>query len=217
MDTKLSIDHSLYMIDEQLLKEFNYFRIFYTQVKPQYNITHTKIDTWAATFNNWLLLISHEEQLIIDFSKTFTHSFNIVCLDEIEKSEEYYKLLNRFSRKEFFIAACYITNYMHNWKRDLMEENGLEDLLNRHLHTTNYFRLSDDEVIVDGKLAEEQAKLVKVLMKEVRQNNSFNKCLEQAIFDTQAYLRYCRKMSNSVTEEVYDDQYELNYGKLVSY
>lgn len=190
----LSLKHSLFVIQPILLEEYKSYTKIYSDIHPQYNVTHSAIDTCAAAFNTWLLLISEEECLILDQAKTFSHSFNIMCTNEMEKSESYLKILARFNRRERFVISCFVTSHLHKWKRNIMKEHHIEDVLEENLQKQDYYRINNSDIAVvcplDEKALLQQAKMVKVLLREIRHSNSFERCIGQAINEAQMFLRY---------------------------
>lgn len=194
MFEELSLKHSLFAIQPTLLEEYKSYTKVYKDIHPQYNVTHSAIDTCAAAFNSWLLLISNEDCLILDQAKTFSHAFNIMCTNEMEKSDGYLNILARFNRKERFVVSCFLTSHLHKWKRSIMEENHIEDVLAEHLQKEDYYQINNSSIAVvcpiDEEALRQQAKMVKVLLREIRSSNSFERCIQQAINETQRFLRY---------------------------
>lgn len=200
MYRNLAMEHSLFNINYKLLEEFKQFPPNYEELTPQFNITHPQLDTWAATFNNWLLFISEDEKLIIDHSKTFSHSINILCTNEIEKSESYLSILDRFNREQRFVVACFLTNELHKWKLNVIHKNNLEDVLIVNLENDNYYTMSNIEFSRIHPRAQQilvhQSKLVKVLIREIQSTTSFEQCIKRSIHDAQVFLRYRKKKLN---------------------
>lgn len=197
MYRQLTLEHSLFNIDGGLLEEFQRYPEYYSELKPQFNITHPQLDTWAATFNNWLLFLSIEECLIIDHTKTFSHSINILCTNEIEKSESYLSVLSRFNRKERFIVACFLTNEIHSWKRQVIKDNQLEEVLVNNLENDYYYKISNIEFSRVNPWTQQillnQSRVVKVLMRNIQSSREFERHIKKSIHDAQAFLRYKQK------------------------
>lgn len=202
MYRELTVKHSLYNIDSKLLEEFKQYPLLYSELTPKFNITHPQLDTWAATFNNWLLFISEEEKLIIDHSKTFSHSINILCTNEIEKSDNYLLIVDRFNRQQRYIIACFLTNELHNWKLQVMQKNKLQDVLTVNLENDNYYKLSNIEFVrIHPRIQQifiHQSKLVKALIRDIQSTNRFEHCIKKSIHDSRAFLRYRKRESNLV-------------------
>lgn len=202
MYKELTLEHSLYNIDEKLLEEFKQYPLIYSEITPKFNITHPQLDTWAATFNNWLLFISEEEKLIIDHSKTFSHSINILCTNEVEKSESYLSILDRFDRQQRFIVACYLTNELHGWKLQVMHNNDLDDLLSVNLQNDDYYKMSNIEFVRIHPRVQQmflhQSKLIKALIRDIQSTKNFELCIKRAIHESQAFLRYRKREKNLV-------------------
>lgn len=194
MYRELSVEHSLFMIDPILVEEFQTHSQDYHELQPAFNLTHSELDTWAALFNNWLLLISKEECLIIDHIKTFSHTVNIFCIQEIEKSEMYLMILDRFTRKERFVVACFLTDYLHAWKRKVMEKQLYDEMLMMNLCSETYYLAENIEFIQTNplvqKMLENQAKLIKILVREIQEECAIECCIEKSIIQAQAFLRY---------------------------
>lgn len=185
MYRELSLEHSLYTIDKGLLEEFKEYPRMYTEIEPLFNVTHSKLDTWAALFNNWLLFISNDERLIIDQGKTFSHSFNILCNTELEKSNGYLSILSRFNRQERFIVACFVTNNLHEWKRKIMKAHHYEEVLEANLDNDHYFLMNNSDVAtikpISMQTLEHQSKMTKVLIRTIRSTTSFEKCIQRGL------------------------------------
>lgn len=194
MYRELSVEHSLFMIDPILVEEFQQYSQDYHDLQPAFNLTHSEVDTWAAAFNHWLLLISQEEYLIIDHIKTFSHTVNIFCIQEIEKTEMYLMILDRFTRKERFVVACFLTDYVHAWKRKIMEKHAYDEMLMRNLCTKTYYLVENIELSQMTPelqiILENQAKLVKLLVKEIQEDCAIECCIEKSIIQAKAFLRY---------------------------
>ncbi|MBQ0140637.1 MAG: hypothetical protein KBT36_15240 [Kurthia sp.] len=194
MFNDLSLKHSLFMIHPRLLEEYKGYPKQYSDIHPQYNVTHSAIDTCAAAFNTWLLLISKEERLVIDQAKTFSHSFNIMCTNEMEKSNGYLEILARFDRSERFVVSCFVTSHLHRWKREIMQAHHVEDVLVANLQRDDYYWMNNSDIAVmyplDDEILQQQAKMVKILLREIRKSNSFERCIKQAINESKQFLRY---------------------------
>lgn len=194
MYRELSLEHSLYTINDRLLNEFKEYPRMYKEIEPLFNVTHSKLDTWAALLNNWLLFISDDERLIIDQGKAFSHSFNILCNTELEKSNGYLAVLARFNRRERFIVACFVTNNLHEWKREIMKDHNYEEVLEANLDNEHYFLMNNSDVAtikpISMQTLEHQSKMTKVLIRTIRTSTSFERCIQQGINEAQAFLRY---------------------------
>lgn len=190
----LSLKHSLFVIHPNLLEEYKQYPKQYSDIHPKYNVTHSAIDTCAAAFNTWLLLISKEECLIIDQAKTFSHSFNIICTNEMEKSEGYLEILARFNRSERFVVSCFLTSHLHQWKLEILQAHHVEDVIEAHLQKDDYYWINNSDIAVsypiDEEILRQQAKMVKILLHEIRHSNSFERLIKQAINESQQFLRY---------------------------
>lgn len=205
MYRQLQIDHSLYMINENVLNEFKIHIATFQEIQPHFNVMHTKIDTWAAIFNNWLLLISKKDKLIIDHTKTFSNSIDILCCNELERHEAYERIIQSFNRKDLCIVACFITNHIHDWQRGLMQINNCENMIETNLRMTDYYSASNLEFTRTKKkskqLLNQQSKFIKVLIKDIRSTEKFHTCIRCAIEDAQLFLRE-NKVSVHLSEEI---------------
>lgn len=178
------MDHSLYIIQQDHLDQFKQLVTNWKTVLHDVNPTClTKIDTWAVVLNNWLLLKSHQNNLILNPSKAIHYSINTFITEELEKFHSFHKIIKMNDDDLFYIAAFQFSKAVNLWIYNLLISDDMDDILDRNFeqeyfltHSIKNFTTSDAIFHMD------QAIVIKKVAQAVRSKNCFRVTVNDAFY-----------------------------------
>lgn len=198
MFNQLEMDHSIYIIQQDHLDQFKCLATNWKTVLHDVDPTClSKIDTWAVVLNNWLLMKSHHNNLILNPSKAIHYSINTFITEELDKFHIYKK---NYQDDLFYIAAFQFSKAINLWIYNLLDTDDTDDILHRNseqehflTHSINDFTTSDVIFHMD------QTRVIKKIAQDIRSKNCFmvtaNNALYQALDIYNAHSNIKRRFS----------------------
>lgn len=141
----------------------------------------SKKDAWIIAFNIWLLLLPDECNIIQTAEKTIYYSSNFLILNAIKDNVHFKNLKRRKERPEslYYLTALTITSGLNEWYAYVMEKYELDDIFERNQDRI-YFDSHKGTKKEVQQFLEDQARFVKVAVKELNSTDSFNDMIKKA-------------------------------------
>lgn len=142
---QLTLQHSLFYCEEQLLDDFKALYTKWSPSLPPVKMTPlSETDTLAAIFNKWVFVNSYTARPVMKASKYFSHSFSFFIYSLIDLNSETQQFLQQSKNKPdlLFLFAYYSTAKTLQLVYQLLVEQQRQDII-KDLYAVHYFLLKD--------------------------------------------------------------------------
>lgn len=195
MYNQLTLQHSLYIIDEQLLHDF---RTIAEQTSLTDDVTaalsHNALDNFAVVLQIWCLLVSEERNIYLNFEKSMAYSCNFFSLNLLRNDAKIKQFIKVHSLNEQtkYVLAYHLAVAMLQWVDQLLlgHKNG-QELMKTNLER-DYFLLSDAEPLTTNDTHElyvQQKFMTHLLASSVSQSSLYHELIEDALRNVRHYLQ----------------------------
>ncbi|MFJ7734870.1 hypothetical protein ACIQ2D_00910 [Lysinibacillus sp. NPDC097287] len=133
--------------------------------------------------NNWLLIKSHQNNLILSPSKAIHYSINTFLTEELEKFHVFRKIIEMNDDDLFYITAFQFSKSVNLWIFNLLNTDDTFDILHRNFeqeyfltHSSKNFTTSDAIFHLD------QTRVIKKIAQAIRSKNGFRVTVNAAFY-----------------------------------
>ncbi|MFJ7951375.1 hypothetical protein ACIQZG_07585 [Lysinibacillus sp. NPDC096418] len=142
-----------------------------------------KIDTWAVVLNNWLLMKSHQNNLILSPSKAIHYSINTFLAEELEKFHIFHKIIKMNNDDLFYISAFQFSKAVNLWIYNLLNTDDMDDILHRNIKQEYFLtHSSKDFTTNDAIFHMDQTRVIKKIAQSIRSKNCFRVTVNDAFY-----------------------------------
>ena len=174
-------ERSVFLINQNYVDSFKRLA---DQLQPYYTLNLSgaisNVDVWTAAFNIWLMSFPDEMEVLESVEKTFYYSCNFIVYEHLKNDYSFNYVRNHVERSNelSFLLSIHLTNHLNMYWYDLMVNNNLEDIIDKNLKR-NYFDSCNESDIDIIKFMNDHARFVKVLVHDIKVNNTFSKIIKE--------------------------------------
>lgn len=188
---KLTPQHSLYLISNDELKEFQAFYERWKNVLPPISVKiHNDEDTLATVLNCWVIIKRYSAFPIKTTAKSFMYTCNTYIENLLRDSANISRTVQRWKEDDdqLFILSYHLALYILQWV-DFVLLNENEEIAatifkvchrrNYYVHNPHYLRpISDKSIYIKQRL------VTSLLIKDNNRTSRMNRIIEKSIYET---------------------------------
>lgn len=196
MNKKISIERSLFYIQQQHIEKFNWLAEKMAKFNSIINGGGiTRDDAWIVAFNIWALLLPDKYKIIESVDKTLYYSTNFLLLNTIRQHSHFQKIKKhpKTTDELKYLTSLFIANGTNKWALELMEKYMILDIAEKNKKRCFFDSHKGSEEEIQAFLRE-QSRLVKAVVKELSTTNSFEQLIKKCCDD--AYSLYKENFIN---------------------
>lgn len=182
MLSNFTIEDSFYYIEQHHLDTFKEMMTKFS--KYNYILKDGSLtvkDSWIIAFHIWLLLLPNNNIVENVRVAMYYRSLHIIK-NELLKNSYFIDLKNSKNASEelLYITALLITNFLNEWTYNILKAHSFQVLREKNKS------LLDIKKVIDVKsFFEEEAKIIKILVKEFKNSKQFHELIKKNCVNAQ--------------------------------